>query len=425
MFVAPLGAALGMVGVALAQDEAAGGWGDVEAAAPPKTFETRVYGFIDTHVEAVAKTPSRADDGSTAWNSNPVEIDIPNLHLMVQGKVRGKYKYFLNLAAPGAGGVIDDEPLVVRNAWVEIPLRGDLLQLRAGKTYRRFGLYNEILDAVPTFFGIEPPEMFDKDHLLLTRTTNLMLHGSVPIRSVNLQYAVTTGQDERIGASIPFGLDVRADIGGHLLVGSSFYSTGGPAAPGRAVGDGSPRGGVVNWMAEDQYVVYGGFAQVNAGGLQVQAEYWQADHDAVRDEASVVALADAGLTPGQLDRYFEGGDPANGVTKPAVSYTVRTGYLRAGYDVPLGHAASITPYVQGDWYANPEVVQEKDVGGDDEAGLTDDGQFLKYTVGTVIRPVPEVALKVDGSAHQFQFNGETVVFPEIRFSLSYLWDLGQ
>ena len=84
--------------------------------------------------------------------------------------------------AGGGGGppaTPDDEPLSVRNAWVEVPIYRDRVLLRVGKTYRRFGLYNEILDAVPTFIGIEPPELFDKDHLIVTRTTNVMLHGTL------------------------------------------------------------------------------------------------------------------------------------------------------------------------------------------------------------------------------------------------------
>jgi hypothetical protein len=102
---------------------------------------------------------------------------VLNLNVMVQGTVLERYRYFLNLAAPKAGEIGDDVLIGVRNAWVEAPLVGDALQVRLGKTYRRFGLYNEILDATPTFIGIEPPELFDADHLMLTRTTNLMLSG--------------------------------------------------------------------------------------------------------------------------------------------------------------------------------------------------------------------------------------------------------
>jgi len=240
----------------------AAGWGDLSdltegaAAQAPPVNEARLYGFIDAYGELVADAPEGVEDGQTVWRGGGYELDVPNLTVMLQGKIRGRYRYFLNLSAPGSGG-IDDTPVGVRNAWVEAPLKGSWLAVRAGKLYRRFGLYNEILDAVPTFIGIEPPELFDKDHLMVTRTTNLMLFGSAPVGSLTLNYSATTGNDERTGWAVPFGADVF--LASHSFkVGSSFYTTGGDAVPTRAVGEGSPRGGVASWMATDRYTVVGG-----------------------------------------------------------------------------------------------------------------------------------------------------------------------
>ncbi|MDD9940239.1 MAG: hypothetical protein OXU20_04155, partial [Myxococcales bacterium] len=69
------------------------------------------------------------------------------------------------------------------------------------------------------------------------------------------------------------------------------------------------------------------------------------------------------------------------------------------------------------------TIAKKDLGGDGEAGISDDGKFQKYTLGTVFRPVPQVALKLDGSAHVQDFNGKSEFYPEIRISFSYLWGL--
>jgi len=135
----------------------------------------------------------------------------------------------------------------------------------------------------------------------------------------------------------------------------------------------------------------------------------------------VALLADGGLNERQLQRFFREGDPASGARTATVRYAVQTAYFRGGYQLPVGKLGSVTPYVQADWYDNPEIVESKDLGGDAEAGQSDDGAFLKYTVGTVLRPVPEIALKLDGSAHQFQYNGTTVLYPEVRVSFSYLW----
>jgi hypothetical protein len=121
----------------------------------------------------------------------------------------------LNLAAPGSGSKVEDLSLLVRNAWVEAPLIDGSLILRAGKLYRRFGLSNEILDATPTFIGIEAPELFDEDHLLLTRTTNLMLHGSLGFDSGVVNYALTTGAARELKAArlLNASADVNANVG--------------------------------------------------------------------------------------------------------------------------------------------------------------------------------------------------------------------
>ena len=400
-----------------------------ESSAAPAGFDTKVYGFIDAHLEKVAATPAGVDgSGDTVMASNPAEWDIPNLVVMVQGNYAAKFRYFLNLQAPGAGSVTDDEGLVVRNAWVEAPLYGDWLTMRFGKTYRRFGLYNELLDAVPTYNAIEPPELFDKDHLLLTRTTNLMFHGKVGSGENFLAYALQTGADEREKDQVPLGVDVRFSRAGLFTVGSSFYTTGGKAVPSRAVGDGSPRGGVINWMAQDEYMAYGAFAQAYVAGLTIEVEGWQATHDGVRDPASIVALDQAGaLNARQFERFF--GDacaPGACIESDVITeakYEVTTGYVGLAYDLFFAKTGGITPYGRLDFYDNPETIAEKDFGGDDEAGLADDGQFIKSTVGVIWRPNPAVAFKVDGSTHTQQFNGESITYPEIRISLSYLWEL--
>jgi hypothetical protein len=164
----------------------------------------RLYGFLDAYWEKVAQTPAGIDgSGETIYEENPYEFDVPNVNVMMQTSLQRRYKAFLNLKAPGA------ESLEVRNAWLEAQLIEGLLAVRAGKLYRRFGLYNEILDAVPTYIGIEPPEMFEKDHLLVTRTTNLMILGEVDHEDHKLSYALSTGNDERLAGAIPVGLDLH------------------------------------------------------------------------------------------------------------------------------------------------------------------------------------------------------------------------
>jgi uncharacterized protein YhjY with autotransporter beta-barrel domain len=116
------------------------------------------------------------------------------------------------------------------------------------------------------------------------------------------------------------------------------------------------------------------------------------------------------------------GDPEQGVNTKA-KYTIDTAYFRGGYEIAVGQLASVTPYVQVDYYSNPETINNKDLGGDNEAGLTDNGKFEKYTLGAVLRPVTQVAVKLDASGHRQKFNGKSEFYPEVRLSISYLWEL--
>ncbi len=413
-----------------AADDPAGaaGWGEASAAedeAEVAPFRAKLYGFIDSYWEKTGRTPDTIGaDGKTEYSKNPYEFDVPNLHVMVQGAVYEKYRFFVNLAAPGSGSPTSDAYVQVRNAWVEAPLFARYLNVRVGKTYRRFGLYNEILDAVPTFIGIEPPEIFDRDHLMLTRTTNLMLHGSSDAGAAVFNYSLTTGTDERVSGAFPVGGDLNFELPFGLKLGTSFYFTGGGASSGRRVGEGSPTGGVADWMVKDSYRVLGGYAQLRDRGWILQAEYWRAHHDARRDPDQVaLLLADGSLYASQLARFTINGNPA--LIRTRAVYDINAFYFRGGHEFTLGRLSSLTPYVQYDYYSNPETVKSKSLGGDDEAGAAQNGKFHKYTAGVVYRPVPAVALKVDSSVHSYKFNDEYVFYPELRCSFSYLWELVQ
>jgi hypothetical protein len=395
----------------------------------------KLYGFINSHFEKAGEQPVGVDEeGDTIFEKSPHEFDVLNFNIMGQGSIARSYRWFFNLAAPGSGSPSEDAPIELRNAWVEMPLAGELLELRMGKTYRRFGLYNERLDATPNYIGIEPPEMFDKDHLLLTRTTNLMLHGKVFVGDSLLSYSLMTGMDERAEAEVPIGADLNLIINGTVTLGSSFYTTNGDAVASHGVGEGPPIGGVATWMEKDSYQVFGGYAQLQPGRLLVQAEYWVAPHHGTRDPEQLSQLAGAGLNGRQLETF--GFDPVEpSLTAPEdlrteADYTVKTGYIRIGHAFyrrgeKRGLYQEFTPYFQVDQYSNPETIAEKDLGGDAEAGIADDGDFLKLTAGLLFRPTPGVALKFDSSGHLQTVNNAAVFYPEIRVNFSYYWEIEQ
>jgi hypothetical protein len=406
-----------------------------ERAAAEEMFETRFSGYIHSYWEQPTFVPYPVGYDRTGMEvikeRDPSEFDVLDFNVMVQGTIRNRFRYLVNLASPQSGSVIDDEPVVLRNAWVEAALMGERLRVRAGKLYRRFGLYNEILDAVPTYIGIEAPELLDRDHPMLTRTTNLMLHGSHVTGDLELAYALTTGNDERIrypdgDTTVPLGADVNLTHEKMLKVGISYYDTIGEAVPSVGVGEGPPKGGVAPWMVSDKYRVIDAYAEYRNGPLIAQVEYCIALHDARRDASAILALGDAssGLSPIQYGRFFRDNfddvSPTESDVIEEATYNVQTAYFRVGYAVMAG---KLTPYVQGDFYRNPEIIGQKDYGGDNEAGWDDDGQFVKATFGALYRPISPVALKADFSIHSQSFGGESYRYPELRVSFAYSWDV--
>ena len=244
-----------------------------------------LYGYFATRFEKTYNEPSL--DGDQIVEETAVgEWTNPSLNVMMQHQIDRRFKAFLNLN--GSGG----EALDVRNFWGEFTA-SRYAAFRLGKVYRKFGLYNELLDAVPTYYGIEPPEIFDSDHLIVSRTTTLMMHGSTDMQSGVVSYALSTdnGEGDAFADATPLGYDLRYKTGtGFLTVGTSGYNTFGPANSDVSVGDGSPKSGVLPWMSEDKFWVLGGYTELNYKGWMIQSEYWHADHNAIRDAEKTVEM---------------------------------------------------------------------------------------------------------------------------------------
>jgi len=223
-------------------------------AEPVKALDdnSRIYGYFAWRTEKVWDELSIAGDGSTETNDAPREISLPSFNIMYQSQVDKNVKVFFNLNGGGADDVS------VNNVWGEYKF-SNALNLRLGKTYRRFGLYNEILDAVPTYIGIEAPELFDKDHLILSRETLAMLHGYISLGGGDLRYSFSVDNGEGGPTeedNIPLGLDLRYEWGlGNYTVGTSMYTSNGDTTSDVSVGEGSPRTGVLPWMSADDFTV--------------------------------------------------------------------------------------------------------------------------------------------------------------------------
>jgi hypothetical protein len=378
-----------------------------------------ISGYFSTRYEKQFETKASSE---VIEEASPAEWAYPYFNIMFQHRMNDQFRAFINLNGSGA------ENIDVRNYWAEYSLN-NYLQIRLGKIYRKFGLYNEILDAVPTYYGIEAPELFDADHLMISRTTTLMVNGNLSLGSGTLNYSVSTDNGE--GGSIkevsPIGYDLNYVFsGGNVIIGTSGYTSNGDALPDLSVGDGSPKSGVLPWMSVDDFNVLGGYIEFRVENLLIQSEYWQSSHTAQRDPGSILTVVNAtDLNSNQLARFLV--DPSKDVTQlteadviQQVEFDIKTWYVRAGYSF-YTQVGEIGPYLQWDWYSNPETIQEKDFGGDNEAGASDDGIFNKSTVGIVYRPVPEVAVKLDQSFHFYKVNGQDVSYPEVRFDVSYIF----
>lgn len=386
-------------------------------------MKTTMYGYINSYSEKSENQAMLKGAGTSTTRGqaqNNVAYEVRDIHFVMQSTLGDRFKSFLNLRAPGANGV------EVSNAWVEAKLAGDYLSFRLGKMYRPFEIYNEILDAVPTYIGIEPPELFDTDHLMVTRTTNMMFHGITGAGDGLIRYAVTTGNDERSSNELPVGVDVRYIKDIKWTFGTSAYTSGGNAKPINEYviggGSGSPEGGVLPWMDSDQYNVYGAYAQYLDDRFTIQASYFIADHKAQRNLAAVQDMCNTAsgtpLNRRQQSRFncaTAGSEDVDG------DYQVKAWYVRAGYNLPAGNYGNVTPYLQYDSYTNEETIQDEDHGGDNEAGQSDDGHTEKWTAGMVYRPLTPVAVKADYSLHNQDVMGKDGSYGEVRFSLSYYW----
>ena len=377
-----------------------------------------LYGYFATRYEKVFAEPA-LQDGTIIEEDAPGEFSHPFFHIMVQQQVSRSFKIFINLN--GA----DFDEIDVRNAWGEYSL-SEKANFRIGKIYRKFGLYNELLDAVPAYFGIEPPELFDADHLLISRTTNLMFYGTMERENGSLNYSLTLddGEGGSVDGTIPLGMDLHYSFNyDQQKVGMSAYSSNGDTVPDKGVGEGPPRTGVLPWMAEDEFSVFGGYWEGTFDRLTLQMEYWNSPHDGRRDPAGVVEMvSNTDLLPRQRAQFLL--DPNGPVSEDNViedaDYDVETWYIRAGWSIN-GKAGEWMPYLQWDWYSNPETIQSKTYGGDNEAGAADDGEFSKGTIGLAYRPTPNVAIKCDVSSHYYKLNGEDVDYPEIRLDVSFVF----
>lgn len=383
-----------------------------------------LYGYINSNLQKTFDYPTTSGDGLVRRVSDPLEwTPIRNFHIYGKGNFSQRISYLFNLAGT-------EDLIEIRNAWGNFAVK-EALQIRVGKMYRKFGLYNERLDQIPTFIGIEAPEMLDSDHLFLTRTTSAMLHGQFVNPKRIISYAIMTdnGEGGPQKGVVPVGWDLRyKSFTKSFIVGLSGYSSSisdSKTTSTVALGEGSPKGGILPWMRGDRFSVVGAFLEKQIGKLLIQSEYYNASHHAQRDqEAVLTVIQNANINENQRNRFVKANINQPNENLKAddiisdIKYNVQTWYIRLGYNIQT-KVGQFLPYVFLDWMSHPEAIQSKDYGGDEEAGLADNGIFWKPSAGLVYRPLPNVAIKLDGSYHIQEYMGKKIAYPEVRLDFSF------
>lgn len=383
------------------------------------------YGAVNVQWESAKRTAS----GQELKEAEPIELTLPFFNIMAQGQLSDQFRVFINLngSVKNQLGVID-----VRNAWVEYSA-SQYFNVRVGKMYRRFGLYNEILDATPTYFINEPPDYLLGSFAFLPRTTNLMLHGSAPLASGILSYTVSgeTGQSHSGMASFPIGWDVKYKFSGtDILLGTSGFTATNRMAD-VEFGAGASQNGIKPWLERGNDLMLGGYGEINLGGFTFQAEYFLVNHNDERDPDKVVTMVNAmtgtgsvleEITPALRSRFLI--DPsrpvvASNVRKDA-SYTSSALFLLAAYtfETSIGDIGIFTKFID---YTNPERISNEQFGGDNEFGNPDQGRHQRVGVGAVYRPIPQITVKAYNDFHLFRFNGEQVSFLHPVLTIAYLF----
>ncbi len=395
--------------------------------------EVNIYGYFSLYYEKVGTMRNANGKIDKEAKADPGEFDYANFIVMLQSNITDKIRAFASLKGPGGIGL--------QTYWGEYAFQ-DYLKLRIGKIYRPFGLFNELLDAVPTYLGMEPPELFDKDHLMLPRDGKIMLHGGVNIKNDYLRFAYMLDSDENMLSdnqekmTLSHSWDINYNFRDIITIGHSGFIANEQNGS-SLLGDlqsggqsGSPRSGVLPWMANDKYSVLGAYLKFKLKGFTIKTAFWAGNHDATRDPDAVQTVyANNSLNGAQLKNFFGDSSYSTNPNSPAVlddvktkaDFTVMTFFARLGYTILLPNGLQFTPYFFWDFYSNPETIANKKYGGDSEAGVADDGKFHKPTWGITFKPTPYMAVKVDGSSHIQKIDGETQHYNEMRVDLSFFF----
>ena len=178
---------------------------------------------------------------------------------------------------------------------------------------------------------------------------------------------------------------------------------------------------------KDKFNVYGSYMRLAHLGFNLDLEYWSSSHKAERDIEQIQALEAATyLNPTQLQRF--GLDGITGDSSASDSIPLQTNYTVSSYLMRLAYTwetefGFVTPYINYDYYKNPETIAAKEFGGDEKAGRSQDGKFEKFSFGMIFKPIPAIAIKAEYDSNRVKFNNQSVLYSSYIMSAAYFWEL--
>ncbi|KAA3596586.1 MAG: hypothetical protein DWQ06_15050 [Calditrichaeota bacterium] len=371
------------------------------------------YGYLSTNYEDLSSItrPSAVDTIETE-NFNPVSgWEHKDFHLLFQSIISDKFKAFGHLS------VNDAEEIELRNYWGEFTA-SEKFKISGGKIYRPFGLYNETLDASASFVGIDAPEYLDENHPIVPRTTTLLFHGGGNLERNHFRYAISFDSGEQNdGTALAYGWDVSNEFYDIFKVGYSFYRTEEKRGPKNKIGEGSPEGGVLPWVANEKYFVWGGYLQADYWNFTLQSAWWKANHKGQRSQEQLQILKDsAALNDFQRVRFF---GTSENTFNLDFDYAVKTWFTKIYYTWDSEKTGQWIPYYNFEFYQNPETISEVEFGGDDKAGNSDGGKFNKHTFGFSYKPNSKIAFKTDVSTYRYTLDTKKEHFNAFRIQFAY------
>ena len=393
----------------------------VNIPADSKSMKLTFYGFLDQSVEKYFNT--KGTEAYQYKNEN-LELTRPSFHLYGVSHLTNKVTLFFNL------GHSSKDVIEIENVWGNFKF-DEAFQLRIGKMYRRFDLFNERLDQTAAIIGIDPPELYDPSQYMVPILTQLMLHGNIPVKRSVFSYSLMYNNGES-GAEknvYPLGWDFRFKQE-KFLVGTSGYLSNMDTAHSQssvAFGEGLPKGSIRPWMSSEKYSVFGLFGESLLNSFSIKAGYFVAYHDADRNPENVLTI----IQNVNLDETHRRRFLGNNATKPngslttadvliSTNYTVHSFYIRMAYNVytPWGQ---FIPYLFMDFIKNPEMIADVKYGGGAKIGLADDGAFKRPTIGLIYKPKDNIAVKSEYSLYNTKTFGKDLTYPEIRFQVAFMF----